>query len=203
MNDPLQLRRDIRACRACPLGKQSHGPTPPTFPDRYREPRVLVLGEAPGRDEARALRPFVGPSGTWLRSALSAANLDPERVAWANVACCWPCRNPVTPTEDEIAACRPNLKATLELARARYILAVGGIASRAMGFEGEMWETRGTWVREGDIWVMSTYHPAYVLRDRGIEKLVRADIEEFSFYSLGVFNPPEKFVQSKGVKVKW
>lgn len=207
LNAELQLRRDIRACRACHLGYLPSGPVPPWFPDRWREPRVLVVGEAPGREEARRLRPFIGPSGSRLRAAMGKVGMDTERVGWANVVACWPCRKEVAPVEGEVRACGMNLANTLAVARARYVLVVGDVASRAFGYgDGSMAEKRGKWKQVDDVALFCTYHPSYVLRNPIAERVWEADLAEFAFYSLGVFRPEvEEEVEKeiKGAKVQW
>lgn len=102
-------------CASCPLASQESC-APPSGP---KDARILVVGEAPGRQEAEQSRPFVGPSGTMLRSALAQFGVDPEtEVRFLNTVQCRPPQNrdphPIeqhlcTVLEDEMRAFRGDV----------------------------------------------------------------------------------------------
>lgn len=218
----LTLRREIRACTRCPLHAQCSGPVPPEIvPDS----NILVIGEGPGRREDRTVQPFSGPSGQQLRRWLAEAGLgatrakfglpgasqphpEPRPVSFANAVCCWPVRNPPTPTTEEMHACWPNLSATLRLVDPRYVLLVGNVALNTFLPNKRIGEWRGMWWKEvaGDEsyrYFLATYHPAAVLRNPSLTTPTRADIESFAFYSLGHFDPPIGEVQEGKRKKYW
>lgn len=204
--DSLQLRQQIRACRACPLGSLPAGSVPPSIPASPRVPRILVIGEGPGRQEARHLRPFVGPTGQFARKMAIASNIDPDSIAWANVIQCWPARTPPTPTDEELHSCAANVSAIITHIAPSYVLLFGAVALGRFAPGKRIGEFRGQWFQHGTgadrYWVMATYHPAAVLRNRGLEKVTRGDVEEFAFYALGVFEPIAGQVEEKTTRRK-
>lgn len=218
----LELRREIRACTRCPIHAQCSGPVPPEI---NADSRVLIVGEGPGRREDRLVAPFVGPAGTLLRRWLAEVGLGVERartavpgasqtlhpeprpVSFANVVSCWPKRTPPTPTREEIHACWPNLSATLKLVQPRYVLLVGNVALNTWLPNKRISEWRGMWwkekIGEEHVYLLSTYHPAAVLRNSAYEVPTRADIQSFAFYSLGHFDPPIGEVGKGKQKKNW
>lgn len=199
--DSLEVRRSIRACARCDLYAQpgGGGPVPPTIPDQFRQPRILCLGEAPGRSESRYLRPFIGPAGQLARAWLTEAAIDPDSVAWANVVQCWPKRKPATPSDEEIRACAVNVSAIIEHVKPSYVLIFGGVALDRFAPGKRISEFRGQWFTHSiksasnanpiNYWCMATFHPAAALRNPYYAKAAREDVAQFGFYSLGVFDP--------------
>lgn len=111
---------------------------------------IVIVGEAPGADEERERRPFVGRSGRLLREALTRAGLPWERVLITNVVNVRPEGNR-TPDTDEIESWLPHLE--LQVANRAAILAVGKTAQKALDQLG------------GVLQYTSVYHPAYILRN--------------------------------------
>ena len=127
---PLQkLHGRIAACMDCPLGR----PESETF---HRVPgegpedaRVMIVGEAPGAEEERTGRPFVGRSGNLLTEILTAAGLKREEIFITSVCKCRPPQNR-TPKRAEMAACLPWLTAQIELIRPEVVLTVGNVGTQ-------------------------------------------------------------------------
>ena len=88
----------------------------------------MLIGEAPGAEEDRQGKPFVGPSGQLLDRMLAAIGLDRTRVYITN-SIYWRPPGNRTPTAAEIAACQPFLERQIELIRPQLIVFVGGIAA--------------------------------------------------------------------------
>jgi uracil-DNA glycosylase len=122
-----RLAAEIRACRACPLGfLRTHAVV-------YRgsdRPRVVFVGEAPGAEEDRQGRPFVGRSGRILDAAIAEVGLSPGGVGVLNVLKCRPPQNRF----DRAAArtCRPFLDRQLALLRPRVLVTLGANALRTL-----------------------------------------------------------------------
>lgn len=136
------------------------------------QPRILIVGEAPGATENTARRPFVGASGRVLRSLITdCAGLSPEDYFITNSVKYRPTGNR-TPEEFEVDASRPYLRQEWHaLGRPRVMVAVGGTALSALapGLSGGVGVNAGHPVeRRGGValWVM--YHPAYGLRNPAI-----------------------------------
>jgi uracil-DNA glycosylase family 4 len=138
------------------------------FADGNPEARVMLVGEAPGRDEDIQGLPFVGKSGQLLDRMLAAIGLDRTKVYIANVV---PWRPPGnrTPTPQETATCRPFLERQIELVDPDFLVCLGAAAAKeVMGSSEGILRLRGNW-RDFDtgrrtIRVMATLHPAYLLR---------------------------------------
>jgi uracil-DNA glycosylase family 4 len=133
--------------------------------------RLMFIGEAPGAEEDRTGRPFVGRAGQLLEKMIGAMGLKREQVYIANVLKTRPPDN-ATPTTDEIRICAPYLYHQVGIVRPEVIVTLGLPATRAMlDTVDSMSRLRGRWASfrppapcDGDIAVMPTYHPAFLLR---------------------------------------
>jgi len=138
------------------------------FADGNPEGGVMLVGEAPGADEDRIGKPFMGRAGQLLDRMLKAVGLDRSQVYIANIV---PWRPPGnrTPTPQEVAICRPFIERQIELAAPEFLVCLGGSAAEALlGTKGGILKNRGGWFpyRAGDreIRALATLHPAYLLR---------------------------------------
>lgn len=132
------------------------------------EARIMVIGEAPGRDEDIAGKPFVGRAGQLLDRMLAAVGLSEADVHITNIVYWRPPGNR-TPTPEEAQACRPFLERQIELVSPELMLTLGGPAAKAiLDTSDGILKVRGRWreMRVGarTIRVMPTLHPAYLLR---------------------------------------
>jgi DNA polymerase len=160
-----ELRTVLASFEGCNLRLTA---TQLVFADGNPEGRVMLVGEAPGRDEDIQGLPFVGRSGQLLDRMLAAIGLDRGKVYIANVV---PWRPPGnrTPTPQETAACRPFIQRQIELANPDFLVCLGGpAAAELMGNREGILKFRGRW-HEYDtgmrrIRAMATLHPAYLLR---------------------------------------
>jgi uracil-DNA glycosylase family 4 len=130
--------------------------------------RLMIIGEAPGRDEDIAGKPFVGRAGQLLDRMLAAIGLSETDVHITNVVYWRPPGNR-TPTPEEAEACRPFLERQIGLVAPEIILTLGGPAAKAiLGVTEGIMKLRGRWrdieVGGHKVPVMPTLHPAYLLR---------------------------------------
>lgn len=144
----------------CPLsGRRVNGEGP-------LDPRIVLIGEAPGRIEDEQGRPFVGPSGQLLRKTLEDMGIDITECYITNTVKCRPPDNR-TPTAVEKAACRPELDAELEATgKPKWYVFVGKTAAEAMLGPGIVMKRNANkpmWFRGTKAVII--YHPAAVLRD--------------------------------------
>ena len=143
--------------------------------------RVMVIGEAPGRDEDRTGRPFVGRAGQLLDRMLMAISLDESQVHITNVVYWRPPGNR-TPTPHEVLICRPFLDRQIALVDPEIIVAVGGPAAKSLlDTQVGITKLRGKWAQfqsqDGtQISVMPTLHPAYLLRTPIAKRLAWRDL---------------------------
>ena len=157
------LRGAVQACTLCGLHEAR---TQTVFGVGDPNARLMVIGEAPGADEDRAGEPFVGRAGQLLNAMLEAIGLAREQVYIANIVKCRPPGNR-DPHADEAAACQPYLHRQIALLAPEVILAVGRVsAHNLLGTEEAVGRLRGRTHRfdPGDIPLIVTYHPAYLLR---------------------------------------
>jgi len=131
--------------------------------------RLLFVGEAPGAEEDRTGRPFVGRAGQLLDKMINAMGLSRESVYICNVLKTRPPGN-ATPTSDEAAACAPYLYEQIAIVNPDAIVTLGLPATRVLlNTKEPMGKLRGTWAsfsHNNITWpIMPTYHPAYLLRN--------------------------------------
>ena len=124
----------------------------------------MFIGEAPGAEEDRTGRPFVGPAGQLLTKIIASIGLDRSEVYIANVLKCRPPGNR-TPRPDEIGNCFAYLEAQIETIRPTVICTLGAPATKTLlGTERGLGGLRGRVHRYRDVDVVPMYHPAYLLR---------------------------------------
>ncbi len=138
------------------------------FADGNPEARVMLVGEAPGRDEDIEGLPFVGRSGKLLDRMLAAIGLDRTSVYIANIV---PWRPPGnrTPTPQESQICLPFILRQIELADPDILVCLGGPSAQTLlGTKEGITKTRGRWFTfdsgKREIRAMPTFHPAFLLR---------------------------------------
>lgn len=179
--DLESLRAAFDAFDGCAIKKTA---TQLVFADGNPEADVMLVGEAPGADEDRIGRPFVGAAGMLLDRMLAAIGLDRTSVYIANML---PWRPPGNrkPTPNEIAVCLPFLYRHIELVAPRVLVLVGGTsASALLGTSQGITRIRGRWhVFRGDptgapteIPAMPICHSAYLLRSPGAKKEAWQDL---------------------------
>ncbi len=150
------------------------------FADGDPSARVMLIGEAPGREEDLQGVPFVGRSGQLLDRMLGAIGLDRRAVYIANVV---PWRPPGnrTPTPEETAICRPFVRRQIALVDPDFLICLGGAAAKELLDTREgILRLRGQWLGfdtgKRTIRAMATLHPAYLLRQPLQKRLVWRDL---------------------------
>jgi len=151
------------------------------FADGVYGADLLVIGEAPGRDEDRIGKPFVGRAGQLLDKMLAAIGRSRATDTLISNVIYWRPPGNRTPTPAEIEICRPFVDRLIELTAPKAILLAGGAPMSALlGVSGIM-RARGIW-REVTIAggarvpVLPTFHPAFLLRQPGQKRLAWSDL---------------------------
>ena len=143
----------------------------------YLEPKVCIIGEAPGADEDRQGRPFVGRAGQLLNRILAACNFKREEVYITNILKCRPPSNR-NPMPDEMANCMPYLRNQIHVLKPQTICALGAIAAQSLlQTETRIGALRGKWHEYEGIPLLCTYHPAYLLRNPAKKRDVWEDMK--------------------------
>lgn len=169
------LRREVAACTLCALHKSR---TQTVFGVGNQAADWMIIGEAPGAEEDRRGEPFVGRAGKLLDEMLRAVGLQRDAVFIANILKCRPPNNR-DPLADESSSCRAYLERQIELVSPQLILAVGRVAAQhLLGSDAPVGRLRGQkhTLHDGQLPVVVTYHPAYLLRSPTQKRKVWQDL---------------------------
>ncbi|MGE5539916.1 MAG: uracil-DNA glycosylase [Gemmatimonas sp.] len=173
-----ELRAALAAFDGCALKKTA---TNLVFCDGNPNARLMVIGEAPGADEDRMGKPFVGVSGQLLDRMLAAIGQDRTNSLITNILFWRPPGNR-TPTPAEIAACLPFVERMVEIVDPAVLVLAGGIAAKTMLARSEgIMRLRGRWLEfrtprmARPVPTIATFHPAYLLRSPGQKRLAWQD----------------------------
>ena len=177
-NVPLSLagvREELGDCTRCPLHRTRRNLV---FGEGSPGAKLVFVGEAPGEEEDKQGRPFVGRAGQLLTKIISAMGLAREDVYICNILKCRPPGNR-NPKEDEIATCEPFLVKQLEAIRPEIICALGTFAAKTLlRTEAPISSIRGKFHDYHGRKLMPTYHPAYLLRNPEAKKPVWEDVQK-------------------------
>jgi len=171
------LKSEMEAFEGCNLKRTAKQLV---FADGNPKAKIMLIGEAPGRDEDIQGLPFVGRAGQLLDKMLTAIELDRKKVYITNVI---PWRPPGnrTPTPQETEICRPFIERHIELVKPELIVMLGGSAAKTLlkTTDGIM-KLRGKWTtvvtKSVSVEALPTLHPAYLLRQPAHKQLVWQDL---------------------------
>lgn len=168
------IRADIGECRRCPLHE---GRTTIVFGSGDPEARVLIVGEAPGKNEDATGEPFVGAAGKGLDVLLARAGLTRDEVFITNVVKCRPPGNR-DPQAEEISACSPFLREQTRAIDPEFIVTLGNFATRfILRTQVGITALRGQVHRAGKFYVLPVYHPAAAIYDRSKQEVLERDFD--------------------------
>ncbi|TAJ38982.1 MAG: uracil-DNA glycosylase [Reyranella sp.] len=166
-NTIAELEAAVGAFEGCALKRTAKNTV---FADGTPDARVMVVGEAPGADEDRIGKPFVGVSGQLMDRMMAAIGLTREGGFYITNILFWRPPGNRTPTLAEQAMCLAFTRRHIELVRPKVLVLAGGVSAKAVldTTEGIM-RLRGKWagyrLADGtEIPTMPTFHPAYLLR---------------------------------------
>ncbi len=157
-----EIEHELRGCTRCKLAAER---THLVFGEGHDRACLMLVGEAPGREEDLVGRPFVGRAGKLLDQMLAAIHITRAEIYITNVVKCRPPRNR-TPEPDEIESCLPFLHKQIQVIRPRLICTLGLTSAQALlGTKASLTSLRGQVHRiDNDIKLLVTFHPAYLLR---------------------------------------
>ncbi|MCX7338479.1 MAG: uracil-DNA glycosylase [Alphaproteobacteria bacterium] len=151
------------------------------FSDGNPQAKIMFVGEAPGADEDKQGKPFVGQCGQLLDKIFASINLDRTKIYISNIV---PWRPPGNrpPTTGEIALCQPFIEKHIELINPKILVLLGGVAAKTLlsatkgiaQLRGE-WHTYHPTPDSPGIKTIATFHPAYLMRSPGQKALVWRD----------------------------
>jgi uracil-DNA glycosylase family 4 len=168
------LYSDIHNCKECELGKTRNKFV---FGSGNPNADIMIIGEAPGKDEDLQGEPFVGRAGQLLTKILEAINLSRDDVFIANIIKCRPPGNRV-PQNEEVEKCEPYLKKQIELINPKFILSLGLTSVQTLLKQKfKMADIRGQHLEYHGITLLVTYHPAALLRNPNWKKATWEDVK--------------------------
>jgi DNA polymerase len=171
-----ELREAIQNCKECKLGETRNEFV---FGEGNPNADILIIGEAPGRDEDKQGMPFVGRAGQLLTKILEAVDIKREEVFIANICKCRPPGNR-RPEKGEIEICEQYLYKQIELINPQFIISLGLTSiDTLLKKKHKMAEIRGQFMEFQGRKLMVTYHPAALLRNPNWKRAVWEDMKNF------------------------
>ncbi len=169
-----KIETEVRKCTRCNLHTTR---TQGVFARGCPNADIMIIGEAPGADEDKIGKPFVGRAGKLLDKMLLAVGLDESDVYITNIIKSRPPENR-NPESEEIRACRPYLNKQIELVNPELIVTLGLPATNTLLDNTlPMRDMRGKWFSYNDVPVLPIYHPAYLLRSPSKKSVVWKDLK--------------------------
>jgi len=171
-----QLYAPHEKCLQCPLGNLIRSQT--VFGEGNPDANLMLVGEAPGQQEDRQGKPFVGRSGKLLDRIFEIIELSRDDIYITNVVKCRPPNNR-RPTEQESTICKNILLyKQIQIIRPRVICTLGSAATESLlGEKVRITKIRGTQQSFKETIVIPTLHPAYILRNATKLKYLVSDLQ--------------------------
>jgi DNA polymerase len=167
-----KLHQKIKECKNCELANTRKNAVPGEGPVNAE---IMIIGQAPGFEEDRVGRPFVGRAGKFLNKLLEIATIKREKVFITSPIKCFPPKNR-KPKKSEIEACLPYLKKQIEIINPKKFILLGEVAFSVFFPDKKLKDFQGKWIRISKKEFFITYHPAAGLR---FPKIRKALIEDF------------------------
>lgn len=175
-----ELRQALELFEGCSLKKTALNLV---FSDGNPQAKIMLIGEAPGADEDRQGKPFVGMSGQLLTKAFECAGFERDKHLYISNTIFWRPPGNRQPTQQELEACFPFTQRHIELINPKVLILVGGTAVKALLKTNEgITKLHGKWLQYTSpglaqpIPTMAIYHPAYLLRSPGRKKELWMDL---------------------------
>jgi len=171
-----EFSQSIQNCQRCGLAESRRHVV---FGNGNPNARIMLVGEAPGREEDIQGKVFVGAAGQLLTKILAAINLKRDDVYIGNIIKCRPPQNR-NPNQEEQDTCAEYLMKQIDIIQPHYILALGRIAGQYLtGKSLSMRELRGNVFSFKGASLMVTYHPAALLRNPELKRPTWEDVQKF------------------------
>ena len=157
------LRKIISKCEQCDLHKTRNKTV---FGSGQLNSKIMIIGEAPGKDEDEQGEPFIGRAGKLLDAFLQSIDLSREKVFITNTVKCRPPDNR-NPSLDELNQCSSFLNSQINAIRPKVLILLGKVAANSLlDNDSPMSDLRQKklFIDNHDIPVIVFYHPAYILR---------------------------------------
>ncbi len=176
-----EIINDVRSCKKCALWENRNNPV---VGEGDPNAKIMFIGEAPGYNEDRQGKPFVGAAGKVFDEMTSSMGLRREDVYITNIIKCRPPNNR-NPLAEEIKQCTPYLDRQIEVIKPTLICPLGNFAAsyilKKYGFEplqiskinGKIFEVKGI---SGGPKIIPLFHPAALIYNRGLRQKMEDDL---------------------------
>jgi len=171
-----KLNQEIRNCKKCPLWKTRKNTV---SGGGSADVKIMFLGVAPGVEEDKTGKPFVGRAGQFLNQLLKIAEAKREEIFITSILKCLP-QPPINrkPKKEEIEACLPYLKKQIEIINPQKFILLGEVAFSVFFPKKELSSFRGKWIKKDKKEFFVTYHPAAGMRFPKIKKILESDFKK-------------------------
>ncbi len=170
-----EINRIIQECKKCDLYKSR---LQAVLGEGNPDAKLMFIGEAPGGDEDKQGRPFVGRAGKLLTRLIEATGHKRDEFYITNICKCRPPGNR-TPTPWEMESCFPYLREQIDIIQPKVLCLLGATAARAFLVRHvSITKERGSVVNWENHLLYLTYHPAYILRNQNEEITLFEDIKK-------------------------
>tara|TARA_Y100001970_G_C14170211_1_gene823700 strand:- start:631 stop:1338 length:708 start_codon:yes stop_codon:yes gene_type:complete len=180
VNNIKDLELFIKKSNNCSLKKDANNSV---VGDGNEKANIMLIGEAPGAEEDKIGKPFVGAAGQLLTKMLKAINIDRKEIYISNIIP-WRPPNNRTPTNKEIMECLPFIQKNIEIIDPKIIILLGATAAKAVLNSNlaisnlrKKWHTYQTINDKKEILCLVTYHPAFLLRSPNFKKQSWEDLK--------------------------
>jgi uracil-DNA glycosylase family 4 len=171
-----EIASKIRICTLCPLSKSRTMAVPGEGPV---DAKLMFVGEAPGAEEDKQGRPFVGAAGKHLNSLLTLIELNREEIFITNTVKCRPPENRV-PTWDERNACSHYLKGQIKIINPTLICTLGNTALETLTGVTSISRVHGQIIKKENILIFPLYHPAAALHNPKLKSVLESDMQKLN-----------------------
>jgi uracil-DNA glycosylase family 4 len=176
-DDSLEkIAEEVRGCPLCKLAMTRKNAVPG---EGQLSAKIMFIGEAPGRSEDEAGRPFVGAAGRILNDLLKKVGIERSQVFITNIVKCRPPNNRV-PKEDELNACRPYLDRQIALIKPEVICILGRTAYSSLLGGSSITANRGKIIKRAGQKYFLTFHPAAVIYNKDLLSALEADLKKLA-----------------------
>jgi len=183
-----KLKQEILNCKKCDLWKTRNKPV---VGEGSLNTEIIFIGEAPGFNEDKQGKPFVGKAGKIFDELLNLVNLKREEIYVTNILKCKPPKNR-NPKEEEIIACTPYLNKQIAIINPRIICCLGnfatsyilnkfGLKNKVQGISKIRGEIFSVSTLTGKIKIIPLYHPAVAIYNDGMLNTLKKDFEKLKY----------------------
>ncbi len=173
-----KLAKQIRKCWKCPLWRMRKNTVPGEGPANAK---IMVLGMAPGVQEDKIGKPFIGRAGKFLNELFKIAKIERGKIFITSPLKCLPQPPPNRkPTKEEIKACLPYLKKQIDIINPQKVILLGEVAFSTLFPKQKLSKFRGHWIKKEGRQFFISYHPAAGIRFQKFKKILEKDFRKLS-----------------------